>query len=230
MRPELERVLGLELTSDVLKCLTHAETLDTAGTGEAEKADRKGRRRSKRYTARATYLPHPVRSEEDLCVRRACAFLLAILERMRPTQSGKGRALSRALWLGRLPGREGRWGMADRIGVSVRQLEHYLAVLSPIVARWQPPANDVGPRYTGRVSGHAYATYELRREMPAKLKRALGGRWVRPREAEGAHDVPSDVARAEREASTRADCETIDGGPRSGPPGAAEAFYHLFPS
>ena len=228
MRPELERVLGLELTSDVLRCLTHAETLDTAGSGTG-----------KRYSARARYLPHAVRAEEDTCVRRACELLLRIIERMRPTASGRGRALSRALWLGRLAGREGRWGLADRIGVSVRQLEHYLVVLAPIVGRWQPPASEVGPRFVGRVSGHAYAIYELRRDMPVATKRALGGRWLRR------DDVPRDVARTEREASTRIEAfavlmpepgaqpRTNDrqnlGGPRTGPPAAADPFLALIP-
>lgn len=249
VRPELERVLGRELTADVLRCLTHAETLDTSGTGEAAGTRRNGTAKAKRYTARAVYLPHPVRSEEDVCVRRACVLFLLILERMRPTDGGKARALSKALWIGRLKGRrEGRWGLADQVGVSVRQLEHYLVLLSPIVHRWQPPASKVGPRYTGRVSGHAYGTYELTREMPREAKVALGGSWVRPPKPERApHDVPHDVAARARTthvspaiaalvpsepptAPMPPTAPAARDGPRTGPPGAADRFAHLIPT
>lgn len=231
-------MLGRELTADVLRCLTHAETLDTSGSGTVSGIDQNGKNKVKRYTARATYQTDPVRSEEDPAVRRACVLLLLILERMRPTRTGGARALSKALWLGRLSGGGGgRWGLADKVGVSVRMLEHYLAVLAPIVSRWQPPPGTV-PGFTGRRSGHAYAIYELTREMPREAKIALGGSWVRrPRPERAAHDVAPDLARSERESSTHGRAaETprvapagVLGSPRTGPQGSADPFLRLVP-
>jgi hypothetical protein len=169
-------------------------------------------------------------------------LFLLIIERMRPTKNGGARALSKALWLGRLSRADdqddcARWGLASKVGVSVRMLEHYLAVLAPIVSRWQPPPDTV-PGFTGRRSGHAYAIYELTREMPRETKIALGGSWVRrPRPERAAHDVAPELARIERESSTqgcapdtpRVAPAGVLGSPRTGPQGSADPFLRLVP-
>lgn len=62
--------------------------------------------------------------------------------------------------------------LADRAGVSVREIERYLAVFrqAGILKNWQPPKSSGLP---SGISGHCYALYELAAGIPRELERHL---------------------------------------------------------
>ena len=135
-------------------------------------------------------------SERAQHVRRFVAFTLCLLERVNTTT---GRAAHRKLWLGRtyssssdgkrayVRGAHEQLGLAARIGVTVRTLEQYTAILvaGGVLKAWQPMERHEGkagvrapkslPR-TLRGEVYAYNHYQLTGPVPYQLQETLG-RW-----------------------------------------------------
>lgn len=124
----------------------------------------------------------PWRLAQERAIRRCLALLVSVCERM----NDGGRAMSPSLWIGH--GREGRWGLAWRVGVSSSEISRYLVVLraAGILDSWQPDAStlrDRYPRLVGRRTGHAYRCYQwaVGGEMPREMVELLHRVWQRGR-------------------------------------------------
>ena len=172
--PTLRSVLGDSLATRVLDVLCRVVEFEGCGAGArpAPGIRHQG-------TARVEFAQRPLRAADSAPVRRACSFLLCIMERM-PHQ-GPARVVCPELWMGHQGGAKGAprgKALANRVGVSVRELERYLTVFrqSGIIRQWQPPASELkerSPRLVGRRSGYAYACWELMGELPRELARIL---------------------------------------------------------
>jgi hypothetical protein len=118
-----------------------------------------------RFTARVRVDAHPLREQSHAEVVGPVLLLLAILDQVRP---GSRRAWDRALWLGPacMPDKPPPC-LAARLGVSVRTVERWLAVLRTIGAldNWQPPASEANDRQRNK-NGRTYSLYEVREMSP----------------------------------------------------------------
>lgn len=210
----MSSAIGAELTAKWLGALTRATTFRVRGQG----------RKFKR-SARATFEIEPVRSEDSPEVRAACLWLLCVLECFR---AGSQRAMGPKLWVGVMRGEKGKlgyWGLADKVHRSPAELARYLAVArsAGIFHDWQAKGTDVPAALKGRVSGHAYATYELLPEMPRQLTEHLQAFYGDPRTkaaekaAEQATLLVSNVAPGPRPA------------PRKGPATDPATYMRLVP-
>lgn len=174
--PILRACVGDRMTDRVLDVLCRVREFEGCGAGVQPRAGVRARHQG---TARVEFAPRPLRPADSRVVRNACHFLLLILERM-PIE-GPTRVVSPELWLGHQGGAKGAprgKALANRIGVSVRELERYLTVFrqSGILRQWQPPASELkarSPKLVGRRSGYAYACWELLSDLPRELARIL---------------------------------------------------------
>lgn len=124
-------------------------------------------------TARASFAPAPIRSEESAPVRRMALLLLDVLEHFEP---GGQRVASKGLWLGYAnPAyRQCPNSVSGRTGVGVREIQRYCVILEDagVLKRWQPNGRD-SKNLKGK-SGHCYNLWELQVPvMPAELHNLL---------------------------------------------------------
>lgn len=183
IRPVLTQALGEAFTGKVLRALTRVERIE--GTGEGRSP---GPGVKHQGTAKVKFAANPMRGENHAMVRHAVLLLLHVLGVLPPDSK---RVISPKLWLGHQGGAKGEprgKALANRIGVSVRELERYVTVFrqANILTQHQPPARELkerNPELVGRRSGHAYAEWKLIGEVPRELARTLKAWWLGHRPA-----------------------------------------------
>ncbi len=184
MRVELAAALGEELTEACLRVWTRAEVAQTRAPRERWEASRRGGEHAPPRSAVAMFSPHPVRDEDDSCTRHQALLLLAVLEQMwwEPHDPSAPRTCGSKLYLPRL---------AARIGVGVRELDRYLAILrtAGILQAWQPPAKDLPAKMRGKK--HAYNVWRLNRALPRPLTERLKRFQVRGKQAAAEKSRPA---------------------------------------
>lgn len=174
------------------------------------------RTREKGDEPRVTWRRSERRTEQ---LRHVATLVLHLAQRM---SLETGRAASARLWLGRTWRWEGerrvyvraesQGGLASLVGVCVRELERYLAVLQAggVIKSWQPQesgarAPESLPRHL-RGETYAYQHYQWIGELPKVLREHLKRWYQRHAKPESAHaaavtPLPSGpaIARPERE-------------------------------
>ena len=175
---ELSAAVGPELAAEALKLFGRAEVSTIAAPRDKWEKARSGREYAPARSARAKFRDAPVRSGEDNCTRRQAVLLLMVLEQVwhDPHDVHAPRICNQRLYLQRL---------AARVGVHVREVQRYLAILRSggLVDTWQPPVTDATPK-SMRGKRHCYSVWRLNRTLPRVLREALRRFQVRAKQAE----------------------------------------------
>lgn len=214
VRVELTEAIGEELANEALHQFTRVELASIRAPQGSYEDARSGRSYAPRRSARATFAPHPVRSEDDSCTRHQALALLAILEGFwhEPHNPLEPRACGSRLFMPRI---------AARAGVDVREVQRYLAALrtSGLLVAWQPPVTERTPKVM-RGKRHAYNVYRLSRPLPRVLRERLKR-----------FQVASKKVAIERSnaLAVAIGSEHVDFGPARPRQGDAEAFWTKHP-
>lgn len=174
VRGILAPILGREMTDKWLDACLRAENFAPIGGGKHCPR-----------SARVRFAATPQRLADCPEVRAASAWLVSILDHLKPGQSKV--AAGAKLWLGcgrkRQDGKALRCpprSLASKLDRSTRQLQRYAAIARScgIVDNLQPPPGSVTDRrLVSKRTGHAYAMYQLAvvpRELAVRL-----ARWYR---------------------------------------------------
>lgn len=175
VRGILTPVLGRQFTDKWLDACVRAVNFSPVGGGK----------RCPR-SARVRFAAAPQRLVDCPEVRAASAWLVSVLEHLRPGQTKV--AAGAKLWLGnkrkRKDGKALRCppnSLASRMNRCPRQLARYMAVArtAGILDNLQPPPGTVTDRrLVSRRTGHAYAMYQLAGQVPRELAVRLA-QWYR---------------------------------------------------
>lgn len=179
--PVLRRVVGDGMAEKILGGLMRVRRFEGPGRGRSPSP---GVRHQ--GTATVEFAPEPVRSADSGPVRRAVTLLLTVLDQLPECSAGNpARVISRRLWIGHQGGAKGAprgFSLANRLKISVREIERYLVVFRElgVLRQWQPPKSigERDPRLIGRRSGHPYACWQLE-TVPAQLSATLAAWWRR---------------------------------------------------
>jgi hypothetical protein len=155
-----------------------------------------------RFTARVRVDAVALREQSHPEVVGPVLLLLAILDQVKP---GSRRAWDRALWLGpaKMPEKAPPC-LAQRLGVSVRTVERWIATLRTIGAldNWQPPASEANERQKNK-NGRTYSLYEIGEMSPEWAQWQAAGVKA---EASRSRTAQHDAAFARNEARPIASC------------------------